>query len=1163
LDIADTGTTNGNKRLSWHLDQQGGYRVGNICVGNNINNNSSDWERLIFWADGIPPEIIELGDAIKKRNRARLAAVLPRCPPGVDPSLVKRGEQLLDRLTMEAVHEKNVLQAIASGSRPALRYALADLSGLGGGLPARLTRLQTQVQSLLEKNDRVFKVLLGRTLGLAVGDVERLLHPMHEKHCDTLINLAARLHHAETCSCEGDRHVPLSLQAYETACLTDAVQAIKLECKREVDVVTAEERTIQESMEPKLAEKAQCQEVLARAKTELVEAKTRLKLAQQQRATALKRDCSVAKEIEQYDAARLVCNALKQACVARFQCSHTLDERLVASKIATQDAWEAWQDTIASSNALENLDDNGGLGNLLANLGYCEWTAAFETRGLTLEVLPSLGEAMLCDAVKNSGKNTFGSVRRFNLAIQQIQRGDGLPQWCAPGGDVSASVSQPRPVQIWTPEEASAHLEKSEASAAAAVVAQLGVSGDVLLSLTQDDFVRELGLRDIALWRRLETCITQLQQQQIEGSSSDAVVAASKDVVDALRGGDPCQFPISFLRKCTNGFMEARVEGEGAFGKVYRAVDPVSGVRFAIKRINHEGLVSSQEREVAKESMRRELDVLLKIQHPHMIRLLGHCTTGTLGDASGELCLMYELGSFGSLADNLAQDDRAKLLTPKVRVRILCAIASVLNYLHRSHQPPVFHRDVKSANIVLCEGFRPKLIDCGLAKLLTDEQTEAKAKGKSIFTMGASAKGALGTPAYSCPKYLQNQKYGERSELYSFGVVALEVIVGKLTQHVDGLLQNYYLDPDPEERTQELTLTEFDKRTGPWPEVFAEPLISVAKTSIKSHSKRPKSFQPVLTNLKTLERLHCQATVEELSSHLLSVEEASLAVMAERREEQRQKMQDALLEKQRQSQALEAAKRTCCICFDDEVLAAEGVECGSESENEKHFLCDGCFERHVQEEAQKELCDVGKRDAQVFCPHRKKYNGAWSCVCTTPYSESTVAGHTSEAVFCIYLDCKRRLEEHRLVREMEQEFEARFERERTRIATLKEEELRVEQTCRHIQERILTLKCPRCAAAFLDFEGCFALTCHRCRCGFCAYCLADCGNDAHAHVARCPHNRRNREVFGRDEDFQAAQHQRRERMLQEYLATVDVFIRAKVVGACRRYFEDLGMRVPN
>ena len=81
------------------------------------------------------------------------------------------------------------------------------------------------------------------------------------------------------------------------------------------------------------------------------------------------------------------------------------------------------------------------------------------------------------------------------------------------------------------------------------------------------------------------------------------------------------------------------------------------------------------------------------------------------------------------------------------------------------------------------------------------------------------------------------------------------------------------------------------------------------------------------------------------------------------------------------------------------------------------------------------------------------------------------------------------------VEELEQDFAKRLEVERRRIEQLAVEELRVRETVRHIQERILTLKCPRagCEAAFVDFNGCFALTCHRCHCGFCAYCLQDCG----------------------------------------------------------------------
>ena len=140
-------------------------------------------------------------------------------------------------------------------------------------------------------------------------------------------------------------------------------------------------------------------------------------------------------------------------------------------------------------------------------------------------------------------------------------------------------------------------------------------------------------------------------------------------------------------------------------------------------------------------------------------------------------------------------------------------------------------------------------------------------------------------------------------------------------------------------------------------------------------------------------------------------------------------------------------------------------------------------------------------------------------------------------------------------------YERRLEAERVRIAAMTAEELKIDEMRRHVVNRLLTLKCPRCGAAFLDFAGCFALTCHRCQCGFCAWCMADCGADAHQHVANCARNGAGGNVFGTQAGFVDAQRQRRQRMVTEYLATVDEGLRARVVAACAQDFADLGIEV--
>eukprot|EP00457_Paulinella_chromatophora_P021675 gb/GEZN01024209.1/.p1 GENE.gb/GEZN01024209.1/~~gb/GEZN01024209.1/.p1 ORF type:complete len:141 (-),score=11.51 gb/GEZN01024209.1/:151-573(-) len=119
------------------------------------------------------------------------------------------------------------------------------------------------------------------------------------------------------------------------------------------------------------------------------------------------------------------------------------------------------------------------------------------------------------------------------------------------------------------------------------------------------------------------------------------------------------------------------------------------------------------------------------------------------------------------------------------------------------------------------------------------------------------------------------------------------------------------------------------------------------------------------------------------------------------------------------------------------------------------------------------------------------------------------------------------------------------------------------ERCRiHVQEEILTLKCPRptCRKAFLDFVGCFALKCS-CGCAFCAWCLLDCGQDAHAHVAVCPKKLDQRVYHSEFRLFEEAQRQSRVRQLRYYLGTLEsTALREEVLRALRVDLRDLGLQ---
>ena len=113
----------------------------------------------------------------------------------------------------------------------------------------------------------------------------------------------------------------------------------------------------------------------------------------------------------------------------------------------------------------------------------------------------------------------------------------------------------------------------------------------------------------------------------------------------------------------------------------------------------------------------------------------------------------------------------------------------------------------------------------------------------------------------------------------------------------------------------------------------------------------------------------------------------------------------------------------------------------------------------------------------------------------------------------------------------------------------------------YVVDDILTLRCPRCKTAFLDFEGCFALSCGTCPCKFCGWCLHDCGSqDAHPHVKACLHKEVGAEqYFGTKEMFQNAQNKRREAKLLAFLSDLSLEDRRKTMESISQDLKDLGI----
>ncbi|KAL2333204.1 hypothetical protein Fmac_014417 [Flemingia macrophylla] len=212
----------------------------------------------------------------------------------------------------------------------------------------------------------------------------------------------------------------------------------------------------------------------------------------------------------------------------------------------------------------------------------------------------------------------------------------------------------------------------------------------------------------------------------------------------------PKEFSYKELKLATKGFSANRAIGHGAFGTVYKGVLPESGDIVAVKRCNHSGQ--------GKIEFLSELSIIGSLRHRNLVHLQGWC------HEKGEILLVYDLMPNGSL-DKALYEARMTLSWPH-RLKILLGVSSVLAYLHHECENQVIHRDIKTSNIMLDEGFNARLGDFGLAR-----QTE--------HDKSPDATVAAGTMGYLAPEYVLTGRATEKTDVFSYGAVVLEVASGR------------------------------------------------------------------------------------------------------------------------------------------------------------------------------------------------------------------------------------------------------------------------------------------------------------------------------------------------------------------------------------------------
>ncbi|KAL2495200.1 G-type lectin S-receptor-like serine/threonine-protein kinase [Forsythia ovata] len=237
-----------------------------------------------------------------------------------------------------------------------------------------------------------------------------------------------------------------------------------------------------------------------------------------------------------------------------------------------------------------------------------------------------------------------------------------------------------------------------------------------------------------------------------EGRPSDSVDVSLGDDMSNVSIEELPLFKFEMLVNATDNFHDGNKLGKGGFGPVYKG-QLANGREIAIKRLSRTSTQGTKE-------FMNEVALISKLQHRNLVRLLGCCVE------KGEKMLVYEYMPNKSLDAHLF-DQSQEILDWKLRFSIIEGIARGLLYLHRDSRLRIVHRDLKPSNILLDNDWNPKISDFGMARIFGGNQDHA------------STVRVVGTYGYMAPEYAMEGRFSERSDVFSFGVLMLEIVSGR------------------------------------------------------------------------------------------------------------------------------------------------------------------------------------------------------------------------------------------------------------------------------------------------------------------------------------------------------------------------------------------------
>ncbi|XP_044495490.1 receptor-like serine/threonine-protein kinase SD1-8 [Mangifera indica] len=283
----------------------------------------------------------------------------------------------------------------------------------------------------------------------------------------------------------------------------------------------------------------------------------------------------------------------------------------------------------------------------------------------------------------------------------------------------------------------------------------------LIIGFTVGGVILVLGVVAFFLWKRklLFTGKGKTQQRgPLERSQdlllNEVVISSKRDYSGEKT--DELELPLfdfDTIATATDNFSEESKLGQGGFGSVYMG-RLVEGQEIAVKRLSRN---SGQ----GIEEFKNEVKLIARLQHRNLVRLLGCCID------MDEKMLIYEYMEHRSLDSILFNKAKSNLLNWQRRFNIISGIARGLLYLHQDSRFRIIHRDLKASNILLDKDLNPKISDFGMARIFGGDQTEANTKR------------VVGTYGYMSPEYAMDGLFSVKSDVFSFGVLLLEIVSGK------------------------------------------------------------------------------------------------------------------------------------------------------------------------------------------------------------------------------------------------------------------------------------------------------------------------------------------------------------------------------------------------